>query len=248
MSDVVKYYEIAFVTQCIKSLVLCSDRCPGSAVLSLLHPVAAGENYWRISIKGAIDPIISSCQTLSKYIRLICLFFLRIMCHKSSYVFPGQDDLVALRRVVKSFLAVCQQCLSNVNTPVKEQVSRDILVTLTNYNSICQGCLITYLQFLISACWKIWVIFSRVCLVSLHRPLCCYVTCWWSSVTNWSTAVETLSSHWSSIQTALCKMNCSILSWITCLSTRMMKIRAWVCVCPDTHGCYQNYAQTKTVK
>uniref|UniRef100_A0A8C1AKG1 Cohesin subunit SA n=1 Tax=Cyprinus carpio carpio TaxID=630221 RepID=A0A8C1AKG1_CYPCA len=26
-----------------------------------------------------------------------------------------------LRRVVKSFLAVCQQCLSNVNTPVKEQ-------------------------------------------------------------------------------------------------------------------------------
>uniref|UniRef100_A0A8C1G2Q9 Cohesin subunit SA n=1 Tax=Cyprinus carpio carpio TaxID=630221 RepID=A0A8C1G2Q9_CYPCA len=38
-----------------------------------------------------------------------------------SYVFPGQDDLVALRRVVKSFLAVCQQCLSNVNTPVKEQ-------------------------------------------------------------------------------------------------------------------------------
>lgn len=33
-----------------------------------------------------------------------------------------QDDLVALRRVVKSFLAVCQQCLSNVNTPVKEQV------------------------------------------------------------------------------------------------------------------------------
>lgn len=37
------------------------------------------------------------------------------------YVFI-QDDLVALRRVVKSFLAVCQQCLSNVNTPVKEQV------------------------------------------------------------------------------------------------------------------------------
>ncbi|XP_034431434.1 cohesin subunit SA-1a [Hippoglossus hippoglossus] len=34
---------------------------------------------------------------------------------------PGKDDLVALRRVVKSFLAVCQQCLSNVNTPVKEQ-------------------------------------------------------------------------------------------------------------------------------
>lgn len=29
---------------------------------------------------------------------------------------------MALRRVVKSFLAVCQQCLSNVNTPVKEQV------------------------------------------------------------------------------------------------------------------------------
>ncbi|XP_029982511.1 cohesin subunit SA-1a isoform X2 [Sphaeramia orbicularis] len=34
---------------------------------------------------------------------------------------PTKDDLVALRRVVKSFLAVCQQCLSNVNTPVKEQ-------------------------------------------------------------------------------------------------------------------------------
>lgn len=31
---------------------------------------------------------------------------------------------MALRRVVKSFLAVCQQCLSNVNTPVKEQVRR----------------------------------------------------------------------------------------------------------------------------
>lgn len=35
----------------------------------------------------------------------------------------SKDDLLALRRVVKSFLAVCQQCLSNVNTPVKEQVS-----------------------------------------------------------------------------------------------------------------------------
>ncbi|XP_066564999.1 cohesin subunit SA-1a [Amia ocellicauda] len=34
---------------------------------------------------------------------------------------PCKDDLIALRRVVKSFLAVCQQCLSNVNTPVKEQ-------------------------------------------------------------------------------------------------------------------------------
>uniref|UniRef100_A0A8C9SV88 STAG1 cohesin complex component b n=1 Tax=Scleropages formosus TaxID=113540 RepID=A0A8C9SV88_SCLFO len=34
---------------------------------------------------------------------------------------PTKDDLIALRRVVKSFLAVCQQCLSNVNTPVKEQ-------------------------------------------------------------------------------------------------------------------------------
>lgn len=34
---------------------------------------------------------------------------------------PTKDDLLALRRVVKSFLAVCQQCLSNVNTPVKEQ-------------------------------------------------------------------------------------------------------------------------------
>ncbi|XP_029600533.1 cohesin subunit SA-1 [Salmo trutta] len=34
---------------------------------------------------------------------------------------PSKEDLVALRRVVKSFLAVCQQCLTNVNTPVKEQ-------------------------------------------------------------------------------------------------------------------------------
>ncbi|KAI2667563.1 Cohesin subunit SA-1 [Labeo rohita] len=32
-----------------------------------------------------------------------------------------RSSLQALRRVVKSFLAVCQQCLSNVNTPVKEQ-------------------------------------------------------------------------------------------------------------------------------
>lgn len=39
-----------------------------------------------------------------------------------------QDDLVALRRVVKSFLAVCQQCLSNVNTPVKEQVTSHLVV------------------------------------------------------------------------------------------------------------------------
>ncbi|XP_028650535.1 cohesin subunit SA-1a [Erpetoichthys calabaricus] len=34
---------------------------------------------------------------------------------------PSKEDLLALRKVVKSFLAVCQQCLSNVNTPVKEQ-------------------------------------------------------------------------------------------------------------------------------
>ncbi|XP_041923279.1 cohesin subunit SA-1-like [Alosa sapidissima] len=34
---------------------------------------------------------------------------------------PSKDDLIALRRVVKSFLAICQQCMSNVNTPVKEQ-------------------------------------------------------------------------------------------------------------------------------
>ncbi|NXS09330.1 STAG1 protein, partial [Balaeniceps rex] len=31
------------------------------------------------------------------------------------------EDLLVLRKTVKSFLAVCQQCLSNVNTPVKEQ-------------------------------------------------------------------------------------------------------------------------------
>lgn len=42
-----------------------------------------------------------------------------------------QDDLVALRRVVKSFLAVCQQCLSNVNTPVKEQVTDAIVSRVT---------------------------------------------------------------------------------------------------------------------
>ncbi|CAB1327819.1 unnamed protein product [Coregonus sp. 'balchen'] len=40
---------------------------------------------------------------------------------------PSKDDLVALRRVVKSFLAVCQQCLSNVNTPVKEQLFNELL-------------------------------------------------------------------------------------------------------------------------
>ncbi|KAF4020574.1 hypothetical protein G4228_012645, partial [Cervus hanglu yarkandensis] len=34
---------------------------------------------------------------------------------------PEQEDLLVLRKTVKSFLAVCQQCLSNVNTPVKEQ-------------------------------------------------------------------------------------------------------------------------------
>uniref|UniRef100_A0A8D2NU57 Stromal antigen 1 n=1 Tax=Zosterops lateralis melanops TaxID=1220523 RepID=A0A8D2NU57_ZOSLA len=34
---------------------------------------------------------------------------------------PSKDDLLVLRKTVKSFLAVCQQCLSNVNTPVKEQ-------------------------------------------------------------------------------------------------------------------------------
>lgn len=39
---------------------------------------------------------------------------------------------MALRRVVKSFLAVCQQCLSNVNTPVKEQV-RTYLQPLQQY-------------------------------------------------------------------------------------------------------------------
>ncbi|XP_068920018.1 cohesin subunit SA-1 isoform X2 [Petaurus breviceps papuanus] len=34
---------------------------------------------------------------------------------------PSKDDLLVLRKTVKSFLAVCQQCLSNVNTPVKEE-------------------------------------------------------------------------------------------------------------------------------
>ncbi|XP_069069641.1 cohesin subunit SA-1 [Pleurodeles waltl] len=34
---------------------------------------------------------------------------------------PSKEDLLMLRKTVKSFLAVCQQCLSNVNTPVKEQ-------------------------------------------------------------------------------------------------------------------------------
>lgn len=36
-----------------------------------------------------------------------------------------QEDLLVLRKTVKSFLAVCQQCLSNVNTPVKEQVRNE---------------------------------------------------------------------------------------------------------------------------
>ncbi|MEE6500888.1 hypothetical protein FKM82_003971 [Ascaphus truei] len=34
---------------------------------------------------------------------------------------PSKEDMLLLRKTVKSFLAVCQQCLSNVNTPVKEQ-------------------------------------------------------------------------------------------------------------------------------
>uniref|UniRef100_A0A670JAG6 Cohesin subunit SA n=1 Tax=Podarcis muralis TaxID=64176 RepID=A0A670JAG6_PODMU len=34
---------------------------------------------------------------------------------------PSKEDLLVLRKTVKSFLAVCQQCLSNVNTPVKEE-------------------------------------------------------------------------------------------------------------------------------
>lgn len=48
-----------------------------------------------------------------------------LLTMKCCFVFL-QDDLVALRRVVKSFLAVCQQCLSNVNTPVKEQVTEEL--------------------------------------------------------------------------------------------------------------------------
>ncbi|KAM4693345.1 cohesin subunit SA-1 [Discoglossus pictus] len=34
---------------------------------------------------------------------------------------PSKEDMLTLRKTVKSFLAVCQQCLSNVNPPVKEQ-------------------------------------------------------------------------------------------------------------------------------
>ncbi|XP_043926285.1 cohesin subunit SA-1 [Protopterus annectens] len=40
---------------------------------------------------------------------------------KSAEVTSSKEDLLALRKTVKTFLAVCQQCLSNVNTPVKEQ-------------------------------------------------------------------------------------------------------------------------------
>lgn len=36
---------------------------------------------------------------------------------------------------MKSFLAVCQQCLSNVNTPVKEQVRNCQLRALNKNNS-----------------------------------------------------------------------------------------------------------------
>ncbi len=50
-------------------------------------------------------------------------WLLQLSTKKHTYCLWFQDDLLALRRVVKSFLAVCQQCLSNVNTPVKEQVS-----------------------------------------------------------------------------------------------------------------------------
>ena len=41
---------------------------------------------------------------------------------------------MVLRKTVKSFLAVCQQCLSNVNTPVKEQV-RDCQLRALNINN-----------------------------------------------------------------------------------------------------------------
>ncbi|XP_059586725.1 cohesin subunit SA-1 isoform X2 [Alligator mississippiensis] len=34
---------------------------------------------------------------------------------------PSKEDLLVLRKTVKSFLAVCQQCLSSVHTSVKEQ-------------------------------------------------------------------------------------------------------------------------------
>lgn len=46
-----------------------------------------------------------------------------------------QEDLLVLRKTVKSFLAVCQQCLSNVNTPVKEQVRNYQLRALNKNNS-----------------------------------------------------------------------------------------------------------------
>uniref|UniRef100_A0A452QVT9 Cohesin subunit SA n=1 Tax=Ursus americanus TaxID=9643 RepID=A0A452QVT9_URSAM len=44
-----------------------------------------------------------------------------IVIHVYKFDCVLQEDLLVLRKTVKSFLAVCQQCLSNVNTPVKEQ-------------------------------------------------------------------------------------------------------------------------------
>uniref|UniRef100_A0A8C0K3S0 Cohesin subunit SA n=1 Tax=Canis lupus dingo TaxID=286419 RepID=A0A8C0K3S0_CANLU len=45
----------------------------------------------------------------------------QIVIHVYKFECVLQEDLLVLRKTVKSFLAVCQQCLSNVNTPVKEQ-------------------------------------------------------------------------------------------------------------------------------
>lgn len=67
------------------------------------------------------DSYCENLQLILISVKMLIIFDTWLMM---SDVVRLQDDLVALRRVVKSFLAVCQQCLSNVNTPVKEQVTQ----------------------------------------------------------------------------------------------------------------------------
>lgn len=61
------------------------------------------------------------------------------------------------------------------------------------------------------------------------RLSCCFVISWWFLVTSWWREVEKGSSLWCSIQTQAFSQNFSVLWWIMCLLTKMMKIRAWVC-------------------
>uniref|UniRef100_A0A8D2KNW9 STAG1 cohesin complex component n=1 Tax=Urocitellus parryii TaxID=9999 RepID=A0A8D2KNW9_UROPR len=58
---------------------------------------------------------------MPEQVGIIDIFSLLILIHACIFECVLQEDLLVLRKTVKSFLAVCQQCLSNVNTPVKEQ-------------------------------------------------------------------------------------------------------------------------------